>query len=494
MRFRPPPLVVPVVLAGSFLLAAAGAPASALAPGGSTGTGGATHTVPPAAATTVGGQAFDIQGLAGDATWPATIQTGLGTDVQNLEDLTGLKMPGGTIVVAEVGDGGLVDGGLKYEPATQTLSIPQSATAGMVVHGLAHIWFNSTVFKDAWVYEGLAGYSQSAAGPGNYVPCVEAPAYPGPGSPDLGTWRVLNSNSTILDQNISDWQYAASCQFFTAAAGAMGADAFKGFLKAAVAGEPAYPGAAAGEGAVKAPITSRQLLDLIDEDGMVPGGVADLGKAQELLSGDGLFDKPTLAARLEARTAYRALAVGAGAWETPIGVRQAMSGWDFATAKTEISLAADILDLREAATKALPGFSTDGTTIQTQFESAATPADLTDLASLMKKVSTTAGKVATATKLQGGGHDFIQAVGLFGTDLDKPLHEAQADLKKLDLDDATAKADQVIDRVNGSTGLGLAWIAAAVAVTAFVALLIVLLIRLVILPIRRRRGTPASSS
>ena len=336
MRIRTPLLFAPVVLAGAFLLAAPASPAAAQAGGVIEARSSAAVSQSPL---TAGGQAFDIQGLAGDSTWPAMIGAVLGPDVQRLEDLTGLQMPGGTIVVAEVGNGGLNDHALGYDPATRTVGIPESATPRMVAHALSHIWFNSTMFEDTWVSEGLAGYSEIAAGAGNYVPCTATPAYPGSGTPSLSKWLTLNLNSTIQDQNVSDWQYAASCAFFTSVADAMGPDAFKSVLRAAVGGERAYAAVSTADPQIGAPgpLTSQQLVDLIDEDGMIAAGVTDPGRTQQFLAGDGVFSAAVLSARLDARTAYRAQVAQSGKWTLPVAVRIPMSGWDFTAANTSMA-------------------------------------------------------------------------------------------------------------------------------------------------------------
>ena len=444
----------------------------------------------------VGSQAFDLQGWPGDSTWTAMVGNNLSADVQRLEDLTGLTMPGGTIVIAEVGNGGLTDHGLGYDPVTKTVRIPQSADPAMVAHALSHIWFNPTLLKDTWLSEGLATFSEKASGEGNYAPCDIAPAYPGSGAPDLMTWHTLNLNSTIQNQNVYDWQYAASCAFFTSVAKAMGPDNFKNVLKAAAAGEMAYNAGVPGEkaGGAQLPLTSQQMLDLLDERGMIPAGVADLDQAQQLLGGEGVSDPATLAARFDSRTVYHAVAAKAGTWKLPPVVREPMSKWDFPSAQAEMAGTRTILDLRDLIEKQLPSFSLDGTDIQTRFESAATQADLDDLAALMRKVSDASAKFAQAAQSRNGVHDILQTIGLIGADLDTPLKQARADLQRIDPDAAGSKAESVTNRVNGSRTIGLLWVIAVGASVAFVLTLTTLLLVFVFLPIRRRKAAAAGAA
>ena len=437
----------------------------------------------------VAGQEFDLQGWPGDSAWISMVRANIGADVQSLEDLTGLTMPGGTIVIAEVGNGGLDDNGLGYDPATHTVSIPQSAGAGAVAHALAHVWFNSDSLADKWLYEGLAMYSQKAAGEGNYPPCDKVPAYPSSGTPSLTTWRKLNPNSTIEDQNVYAWQYAAACAFFTTAAKEIGPDNLKSVLKAAAAGEMPYAGATPGEKATgtRLPLTSKQLLDLLDERGMIPAGIAKPDDMEQLLAGEGIFDTAALAARSDSRTAYHALATRAGTWKLPVAVRGPMGDWDFPSAQADMAKVGAILDLRDLVGKQLTGLSLDGTRIQTMFESASTPADLDDLAALLKRMSDASQKVAHAAAVRDGSRDILQAIGLTGADLDTPLKQARADLQNVDPDGAISKADSVVARVNGSSEIGLLWVIAAAAVLAFVLMLMALLVGFVLLPARRRK-------
>lgn len=423
---------------------------------------------------TAGGQSFDITGWPEDPAWSTTVSEDVGGDVGRLQDLTGLKMPGGTIVLAEAGDEQLGLYGGTYNPSTTKAAIPETARKDVVAHELSHIWFNQAMFVDTWLSEGLAGYSEKAAGEGNYSPCTAPGVYPGSGSPDLMSWQKLNYNSTTQDQNVSDWQYAASCYFITVVADAMGPEGFRNVLKAAAADEMAYVGATPGETlpGAKSPLSSKQMLDLIDERGMVPAGIADLDRAQTALAAYGVFDSATLATRSSARAIYHALAASAGTWKLPLAIRKAMSTWDYPAAQTAMATARQILDARTAIGKQLPGFSADGTDIQKRFQSAATQSDLDSLLTLTKLEADSAGKVDAATKLRNGGRNALQALGLLGTDLDTPLKQAQTDLGNVKPEAAGTEAQSVIDGVNGASNQGLLRIGALVGLLAILLLAI----------------------
>jgi hypothetical protein len=437
---------------------------------------------------TAGGQTFDIRGWPGDTVWVAAVETGLGTQVQALEDLTGFSAPGGTISIVEVADG-LNDYGIAYDPATRTLGIPQSAKPSVVAYALGRIWFNSTLLSDVWVREGLARFGEQVAGPGNYLPCTSVPAYPGIGKPDLVTWVVLDANSTIEQQNVSDWQVAASCAFFTAVAGAMGPANFRNVLSAVAARRPAYGGASNSPPAAQvAPVETGQLLDLIDEVGMVPAGVSDPDMAQKLLGGLGIFDQDLLALRSAARAAYRSLAARAGSWSLPPVIQDDMRRWDFTQAMAAASTAVAVLDLCAAIQKNVPSYSPSGSIIEQRFEAAATQSDLESLQTTARQLSDASGTISRATGLRDRGRSPLETIGLLGADLDTPLAHARAGLLSAQPARAQSDAQTAIDEIDGAAGVGELRVAVTVGILGLAAVAVFWVV--LVLRKRRSRGSP----
>jgi len=432
---------------------------------------------------TTGGQTFDIQAWPEDTTWGATVGSDVAADVPALEALTGLTMPGGTIDILEAGDQQLGEYGGMYNSATLTAQIPETIRQDTVAHELAHIWFNRNLFADKWMSEGLAGYSEQAAGAGNYTPCAEPGAYPGPGSPNLKTWQILNNNSTTQQQAVVDYQYAASCYVFTVLAKDMGPANLALVLRAANANEIAYVGASPEEqlSGAELPLTAERLLDLIDERGMVVAG-EDLDKAQALLAEYGIFDGATLSGRSTARAAYHSLASAAGTWKLPLAIRAPMSKWDFGDAETAIDTARQIIETRDSIQKVIPGLSLDSTVLRRQFETAATQSDLETLLAAVKKEADAAAKVDEATRRSNDGRTILQSIGLLGTDVQTPLARAKTDLANIKPESASTNAQEVIDGVARSGDQGLLRVGAVIGALATIMLLLALIVFL-----RRRR-------
>jgi hypothetical protein len=431
-----------------------------------------------------GDQQFNLQAWPEDATWAAAIRADLTNDVPKLEDLTGLQMPGGSISIKEAATSELGEYSGIYNQNTKTATLTEDTANSTVAHELSHIWFNPDLFASEWMYEGLAGYSEKIAGAGNFTPCTDPGKYPSTGSANLSSWTYLDINSTKDDEALANWDYAASCYLVTKLADAMGPANFKSVLVAASKGQPAYrggdPTTQAANGQFALPAT--KLLDLIDELGMVPAAVADPDQTQNLFVSYGIMSPAQLAGRSDARAAYHTLLAAAGHWGLPLAVQSAMVDWDFATAQTAMTTATKILALRDQITKTLPGFKQDGAKLETLFESAKTTADLESVLKIAQAQADAASKMSEATKLKDGSHNVLQAIGLIGTDLAAPMAQANTDLTQAKSADASASAQKVIDRVNGSTGLGLLRIAVLLGLLLALALVLLLRWRL------RRRG------
>jgi hypothetical protein len=406
---------------------------------------------------TAGDQHFDVQAWPEDASWSTNIETDLTADVPKLEDLTGLKMPGGTVTVDEVASSELGDYSGMYDPSAQSASITEDTDNATVAHELSHIWFNGDLFAATWMDEGFARYSEKVAGEGNYKPCTDPGTYKGSGLANLTYWTYLDLNSSSDDVAVANWDYDASCYLVTKLADAMGPANFKAVLAAAQSRRQAYVG---GDPANQAPgnkaaITAKQLLDLIDEFGMTPAGVKDPAEAQGLFISYGIVTTTGVTGRTDARAAYHTLLASAGKWGLPLAVQTSMEAWDFATAQKAMATATKILTLRDQIKKTLPDFDQNGTQLEKLFESAKSAADLDSVLTVAQAEADTASKMSEATSAKDGSHNPLQAIGLLGTDLGATMTQATTELSQAKPADASASAQKVIDDVNGATVLGL---------------------------------------
>jgi hypothetical protein len=404
-----------------------------------------------------GDQQFDLDSWPEDTSWAATIRDALTVDVPKLEGLTGLKMPGGTITVEEVASSQLGEYAGMYDSLTKSASITDDTDSATVAHELSHIWFNDGLFAATWMDEGFAGYSEQVAGDGNNKPCADPGTSPGTGSAILAQWKYLDLNSTKDDTALASWDYAASCYLVTKLAGAMGPANFKAVLVAAESRRQAYVGGdpanqAAGN---QSAITAQQLLDLIDEFGMMPSGAKDPAQAQGLFISYGIVTAAGASGRTDARAAYHTLLAAAGKWGLPLAVQASMETWNFGTAQKEMAAATKILSVRDQIKKTLPDVDQNGTQLEKLFESAKSAADLDSVLTVAQAEAATASKMSEAASAEDGSHNPLQAIGLLGTDLGATVKQATTELGQAKPADASASAEKVIDEVNGATVLGL---------------------------------------
>jgi hypothetical protein len=430
------------------------------------------------------GQDFSLQSWPEDTAWATTVKTEVGSDISKLADMTGLDMPGGTVLIKEVGDTTLGEYVGSYNPVTKTAIVTEDTDKATIAHELSHIWFNPKLFSADWMSEGFATYAESLAGAGNFDPCLKPGAYPGSGDPDLNVWKYLDMNSTKQESDVVTYQYAASCYLVTTLATDMGPANLKKVLMAAAKDQIAYVGSSPAETSpLAAPISDKALLDLVDELGMVPAGVKDMNTAGDLMAQYGIVSKDLLTTRSTARTNYHALVTAAGTWAMPLVLRDEMASWDFASAQKAMDTSSQVLALRDQAQSAFPGLKLDGTDLEKQFEAAATQSDLDSVLALAQKEADAAAVVARARAADDGSRSIFQTVGLIGADVSTPMTQATDALTAVKPDDATAAAQTELDRLSASGDQG--------TIRLGVALGILLVVILLVLIVTRRRRRPA---
>jgi hypothetical protein len=389
-----------------------------------------------------GDSTFDLQSWPEDESWVSKVDGYIVTDLSKLEKLTGLPAAAGPYTIKEAGSAELGTG------VASEATVPESASEALVIEAIGQTVY-APMFSDPWMSAGLAAYGKQVAGTGNYTSC-DQPS----GTPDLSSWQTLDLSSGQYARTTSAWQIQAACYIFTSWADEAGQDGLKAALVGAYKGENPYTGAGASETPAGDPITARTLLDMIDERGMVPAGVADLDEAQKLLSDYGIFSDTDLAGRSEARARYHGLVASAGTWKMPLALRSPMAGWDFPTAQKAMDSIAEILSLRDQAETTMSDLELDGTVLQAQFEAAKTQADLDAVLALAKKEADAADRVAEAGRLKDGSRTVLQTVGLLGTDLEGPIGQARTSLADVKPDDAANAAQTVIDAINRSGDQG----------------------------------------
>ncbi len=217
-----------------------------------------------------------------------------------------------------------------YAPQERRIEIAYTASDGVILHELAHAWFNGRLVADRWAAEGFASYYAELAAAELEIDAdpPAPPPDPNAGSIPLNDWGPSESETIETEK----FAYAASLGLAEAIASRAGPEALKSVWGKAAAGVGAYQPTNAAEQAGEAPEPAegppdwRGLLDLLEDTTAKDFG--DLWR--EVVARPA--DVTALDARLKARDAYRHSVTMAGEWRLPPAARAAMRAWQFETA------------------------------------------------------------------------------------------------------------------------------------------------------------------
>jgi len=274
-----------------------------------------------------------------DPAWADRVSNLVRNALPILERDIGLAWPvDGPLEVDEVlvrGNGGFAG---VFDPADRRIDISYSASDAVVIHELAHAWFNGRLVADRWAAEAFASYYGDLAtrelgldvGP---VDTVE----PGKGGIPLNAWGSSDTETAATEA----YAYAASRELARLIADRAGAEKLQGVWDMAARGVGAYPAASGSQEPVTGAPDWRGLLDLLEE--RTGQRFDDLWRTWVARP----EDLATLAARVTARAAYADALAAAGDWQLPITIRDAMRSWRFDVALDRIATAHGILGERK---------------------------------------------------------------------------------------------------------------------------------------------------
>jgi hypothetical protein len=351
------------------------------------------------------GHAVTVEGLPGHEAWLEATSQSVSEALAGVETVVGAPLPGeDTIKVREVPSGALQGYAGDFDPRSGVVRVgDQGASVALLSHELSHAWFNGDTLADNWLWEGFAEWSSREA---SGFPCDEAVELPFGGRPELSDWKVLQAGSaTFEDQAMVQWQYEAACAIQGQVAAIIGRERMQRAIAMLLAGDSPYDLLPAGDGIEAAPATPsatasappsqepgrvppggappspvatasaipsaqptatglsttpsskrrtrpvdwRQWLDIVDEVGLAPAGVADLTFAEDLLVDTGVIRRRAVRGRANARAAFHELRTLAPSGVTPVVVRRALDAWDFESATREMRLARQVAERIRAA-------------------------------------------------------------------------------------------------------------------------------------------------
>lgn len=228
-----------------------------------------------------------------------------------------------------------------------TIEMRFDADRFTALHEAAHVWFNADLAEDRWLLEGFASYYAEVVGRalGEELQLPELTDDLREVSFPLLQWSPAGED----DSTREEYGYAASHEFARRIADLAGREALQAVWKAADAEELVYGRHPDEDGPARVPNPDdwRRFLDLFEE-----AGDADFDPLwQEWLLTNRQAE--ILAARDDARAAYRTTDAALGEWLMPATTRRHMEAWDFSKAAADLTrldmLVADHATLLERA-------------------------------------------------------------------------------------------------------------------------------------------------
>ena len=280
-----------------------------------------------------------VLGWPDDAAWADFVATQVEDGVPALEQLTGLDWPAtATLDVIETASPYLYGYAGWYVRDDGLIEIGDELDQQVILHELAHVWFNDSLFSGRWINEGFADQSAALAmaAAGEEQPQPEAIAAGDPGRLKLNDWSDPDLQAEVSDDQ-ERYGYNTSWAVLDAITDEIGVEGFTKVIRAAEAGEVAYRGPGDPEELART-FDWRELLDLFEE----VGGSAEAARlfqrhvVSEAESAD--FD-----ARTVARGHYAELLEAGEGWAAPTSVRLAMADWRFESAEELMTAATDVL-------------------------------------------------------------------------------------------------------------------------------------------------------
>ena len=252
-----------------------------------------------------------------------------------LAEAIGRPWPLDTPLIVEEGlVGEATDTAGSFSPSRPRIEIAYYAGPEVVLHEVAHAWFNGSRLADRWANEAFASlYAELAAArlqepilSPELTPEIQAARLP------LNAWAAAGEAGDAAER----YGYAASLELGRAILRRAGPDGLAAVWTAIDAGKRAYDQPARVE-----PVDWRGLLDSLES--VTGKKFGDLWRRYVVR----LEDVPLMDARDDARAAYAALAAESKDWPVPATIGDAMQAWRFDVAEAAIATAHSLVVQRD---------------------------------------------------------------------------------------------------------------------------------------------------
>ena len=402
-----------------------------------------------------------------DVGWADQVQRVLSAGYPLLRDAIGLGDPIGTTLTVEEASTQEVNGfSGAYDEASGQVYVSYFADPFVILHEMAHMWFNSDLVTDRWIQEGFASYYAEQAveklGYTDHAPVLtdrlRQAAVP------FNDWVTAGESSSATDAYL----YGATLEVAGQIAALAGPDGLRGVWQAARSGKAAYQPAYAAQTEILSGRSTdwRRLLDLLERTtgrsfvGIWREWVVDPSQASQLQQ------------RSTALTAYAAAQSAAGDWDLPPEIRRSLDTWQFDQTTAFIDQARDVLAQRDQiAADAANEQTTSPPTLRTAFERSGlivASTEATNELAVLDELS-----AASQARTAGGA---AAPLGLLGVDPQTDLASARDAFAKGDLGKAMSLATSARTAWQGADTAGQIRILGSLCVLGGVLLLLALFI------------------
>jgi hypothetical protein len=437
------------------------------------------------------GVSINVRSWPGDTAWNEFATKQVRDGVPALASLIDEPLPIQGLEVIQATTPYLYGAAGWFQPKNSVIEVGEELNDQVVLHELAHSWFNRSYFADRWMSEGLAEeYSTLAQAALGVTPKdPDTVDLKGPGAQPLTTWSNPTGRRSKAYEEQEKYGYNTSFHVFHELTKEVGTPKMAAVYDSVVDELNPYQGP--GE-----PVRSTQktdwkrLLDLVQE-------VGGSTKAEELFKTYVLTpsEASSLGDRTAARTAYAEFRQAIGSWTIPLVIPAWMSDWKFSEATEFMTRAKATLARRDALeAEAAANNLTVKADLQKMFESAATPTSFDDMDKVIEAQLAAIRRLAEVQPIVAAPRNFNQRVGLRGQTPDLDFEAARTAFNDGRLDDATAKADGVATLISGSEKVGRTKVRETATRVGIALLALILLLVLLVRRRRRKRRRLASQA
>lgn len=406
----------------------------------------------------VGEHGVKVLGWPDDPEWTDFAATQVADGVPALEELIGIDWPAtSSIKVVETASPYLYGYAGWYRPVESVIEVGDKLDQHVMLHELAHLWFNDDLFEGRWINEAFADQVAAlAVGElGGPAPAPESIDPAAPGRLKLNDWSDPDLQAGVSEDQ-ERYGYNTSWAVLHTIVEEIGAEDLTTVIQAADAGQVAYRGPGVPEELTRT-FDWRELLDLLEEVGGSDEAASLFQRHVVSETETGEFE-----ARAVARDHYAELLDAGEGWAAPTSIRLAMADWRFDAAEGLMTAATEVLGTKADVADVAAGLEvSDDLALQDAYEAGT---DMDDLVAEADAALTAARDLREAEDAEADGAGPLGVIGLVFSSVSDDLSDAQASFDDGDYAAVSAASADVESAMADAAMAGILRLAAAIAV------------------------------